>query len=323
MSPQTFREEYLVEVRPGRGQPLKLLALTGRPGVGKYACAQVLQQRGYSTIAFADALRKEVAAAWLVDERMLTHRQTKEWPILAMAPGMCGEPEFLAWCGRVHGGLQDPRSPRWALQNWATWRRESDPDYFVKIVARWINRQAGIGFNKIAITDLRFANEEAMLRNLGGQVIRVHRPDATQLNDDTAGHESEQQHQAIQADADITNDGSLEALAEAVMSCPLVMDLADWAREYSIRCETYDREVCTGPIGQDGAILPNGPREMALITRHAQTLRLELQRQARCSEREFRDALLRYELSSQSRIDLQAIALPLGVHDYGRHGDAA
>lgn len=313
--------EYLGHVSGLRNPPDRLIALTGRPGVGKDACAQVLQQQlGYRTIAFADALRKEVAAAWQVDERMLTHHQTKEWPILAMAPGMCSDPEFLAWCGSVHGRLQEPRSPRWAMQAWATWRRESDPYYFLKVVALWIGRQTGLGFTKLAITDLRFANELTMVREHGGRVIRVHRRDATQLNDDTAAHESEQFHHEIQADADIVNDGSLDALAEAVLSCPLVLDLADLAREYSIRCETYDRQVCTGPIGRDGAIMPADAHERSLISRHARSLRQELQRQARCSERDFAAAVGRYENSAQSRIDLQAIPLPLGIQDHRRAG---
>lgn len=196
-----------------------ILALTGHADVGKDTVAQVLAPRhGFISIAFADALRREVSQAWRIDARMLTHRPTKELPIPALAAGMCNEPGFVHWCVCCGESLAEPRSPRWVLQRWATYQRRFDASYYADIVARWIGRQIGSGWNRIVVTDLRDPVEERVLRGLGAHVVRVHRPDARPLAVDTAAHASEQ-HLRIKADADIVNDGSMEALAEATLAC--------------------------------------------------------------------------------------------------------
>lgn len=48
--------------------------------------------------------------------------------------------------------------------------------------------------------------------------------------------------------------------------------LHELARHYHTACEAYDRQVCTGFMGQDG-IMPANPREMALINRNAHLVR--------------------------------------------------
>ncbi|CAN7257582.1 hypothetical protein LJR084_001190 [Variovorax sp. LjRoot84] len=203
-----------------------ILALTGYPNVGKDTVASVLAPKhGFRSIAFADALRREVAEAWHIDQRMLTDRPTKEWPVPALAAGMCNVPGFLHWC--VDGGdsLFEPRSPRWALQRWATYQRRFDPEYYARIVERWIIRHVGSGWTRVVITDLRDPVEETVLRRLGAKVVRVHRHEVAPLPADTASHVSEQHHR-IKADADIVNDGSLEALAEATLRCVAELTLA-------------------------------------------------------------------------------------------------
>lgn len=51
------------------------------------------------------------------------------------------------------------------------------------------------------------------------------------------------------------------------------------AEGYHTRCETYDRTVCTGPVGRDG-ILPATDWERRKITRNALAVKRELQDQA-------------------------------------------
>ena len=196
-----------------------IIALTGRPGVGKDSIGDVLApQQGFARIAFADALRREVCEAWRIDLRMLTDRPTKELELPALAAGMCSDPAFMRWVADGGDSLTAPRSPRWTLQRWASFKRQFTPDYFARIVERWIRRQLGSGWNRIVITDLRDPLEEAMLRRLGAKVVRVHRPELAAMPADTAMHVSEQHHR-IKADADILNDGSLQALADAVLEC--------------------------------------------------------------------------------------------------------
>jgi len=199
-----------------------LIALTGHAGAGKDTAASFLvSAAGFQSIAFADAVRREIAAAWRIDERMLTDRSTKEWPIPALAVGMCGAPGFMAWCNCSGLSLTEPRSARWVMQNWGGWMVRTNRDHYALIVAHWVRRQIGTGWRRLVVTDLRFPNEEATLRALAPlakvQVVRVHRPGAgAALAADTAGHVSERIDR-IRADLDITNEGTLAGLAEQVL----------------------------------------------------------------------------------------------------------
>ena len=55
--------------------------------------------------------------------------------------------------------------------------------------------------------------------------------------------------------------------------------LHELATRYHTECESYDRTVCTGPMGRDG-IMPATPREMALINRNAHVVRKRLMEKA-------------------------------------------
>ena len=202
----------LEKTRLGRGDgPAARQRLLGE-------AVRLFAQQGFARIAFADALRREVAEAWRIDLRMLTDRPTKELELPALAAGMCSDPAFMRWVADGGDSLTAPRSPRWALQRWASFKRQFTPDYFARIVERWIRRQLGSGWNRIVVTDLHDPVEEAMLRRLGAKVVRVHRPELAAMPADTAMHVSEQHHR-IKADADILNDGSMQALADAVLEC--------------------------------------------------------------------------------------------------------
>lgn len=192
-----------------------ILALTGRPDVGKHTIGEILAAQGFASIAFANALRAEVAQAWRVDRRILADRPTKNTPLPSLAVGMCSEPGYMHWIAAGGESLTEPRSPRWTLQRWATYQRRYVPGYYAAIVERAIGRQLGCGWSRIVVTDLRDPIEEATLRRLGAIIVRVHRPDAMPLAVGNEAHESERRAAAIKADEDLVNDGSLQALAEA------------------------------------------------------------------------------------------------------------
>lgn len=194
-----------------------LLGFTGAAGSGKDSCAATLARYGFRSIAFADELRAEVAQAWRIDLRMLTDRDTKEWPIPALAIGNCGEGEFVRQMYGTGEDLTAPRSARWIMQRWGTeYRRAQDNDYWTTQVARWISRQRGSSVQRLCVTDVRFANEAHLVARLGGHVLRVHRPGlAGSLAGETARHVSEQSDAWSPADAPhevVHNDGDLEHL---------------------------------------------------------------------------------------------------------------
>jgi hypothetical protein len=198
-------------------QPI-LIGLTGAPLAGKDTTAHILAAAGFVSIAFADALRAELVHAWGVDHRTFTARATKEDPTDALAIQLCSDAGFLRLAASKGWNAAAPRSPRWAMQRWATeYRRGQREDYWRMRVEHWIHAQRLAGRQQIVITDVRFPDEAATLRRLGGWLVRVHRPSIeASMATDTRQHASEA-HTQLQADAEIHNDGDLEHLtAEAV-----------------------------------------------------------------------------------------------------------
>ena len=188
-----------------------LIGLTGAVAAGKDSAAAVLQRAGWRGMAFADALRIEVAEAWGVDIRTFTSRATKDRPLESLRAGCCMQKQFLAWLAYQGASLHDARSPRWVLQTWGRFRRDSDPHYWVTQVEHWICYQRSSGHHCIVITDVRMPIEALMLRRLDARLVRVHRPGPPPLAADTRSDETEQ-HAALQVDADLHNDGDLQHL---------------------------------------------------------------------------------------------------------------
>lgn len=56
-------------------------------------------------------------------------------------------------------------------------------------------------------------------------------------------------------------------------------NLHELATRYHTECESYDRTVCTGPMGRDG-IMPATPREIGLINRNANAVLKRLMEEA-------------------------------------------
>jgi hypothetical protein len=195
-----------------------LVGLTGAPGSGKDSCAEALRRHGYHSIAFADALRSELANAWRVDQRMFTNRATKETPLPALAIAMCMDSDFQQWALEADLDIVEPRSARWLMQRWGTeFRRlQFGVDYWSGVVRKAIESQRGRGAKFHVITDVRFANESELVASLGGKLLGVHRPDAARLAASTASHASETVAERLAVDGVIHNDGSLDALAGEV-----------------------------------------------------------------------------------------------------------
>jgi len=201
-----------------------LIALTGAAGVGKDSVAHILSGGGYRSIALADALRVEVAEVWGVPISLFTARGLKETPVPTLRAGYGMRVEWLRWCALKGISLHEPRSPRWLLQQFGSFRRGQRPDYWIQHVRVWIGTQQAQGHHDLVVTDCRYANEAAALREIGAQIVRVHRPGTQPLPVDTAQHESEQ-HTAIEADGDIHNTGTLADLSAEVWR--VVLQLAN------------------------------------------------------------------------------------------------
>lgn len=192
-----------------------LIGLTGRPGAGKDEAAKVLVRAGWRSIAFADALRIEAAQAWGIDIRLFADRSAKEAPTPQLQVHWCNNVKFHAWAEHTGLDLKCPRSPRWVMQAWGTWRRSINPTHWVQYVQTWVRTHRVTGSHGLVVTDVRLPNEAAMLRSHGAHLVRVHRPDLPALPAETASHESELHHR-LAVDDEMHNDGDLQHLQAEV-----------------------------------------------------------------------------------------------------------
>lgn len=69
------------------------------------------------------------------------------------------------------------------MVEWGKTARRFDPDYWVHRMLRDVARR---GCEHVAVTDVRYANEVAVVKSLGGEVIRVKRPGYGPANDEEA-----------------------------------------------------------------------------------------------------------------------------------------
>lgn len=202
-----------------------LLGLSGQAGSGKDTCAALLMQEGFRSVAFADALREEVAEAWRVDQRMLTDRLTKEYAIPALAIANCAEAGFIKAMDQLGEDLQAPRSARWVLQRWGTeYRRATNSNYWIYEALQRIRRLRAAGWHRICITDVRFFNEAHVVDSLGGAVVRVVRPDLPRLEASTVTHPSEA-GALPHSGGVVHNDGTLEQLHAELLR---VLQIIGW-----------------------------------------------------------------------------------------------
>lgn len=196
-------------------QPIALLGLTGKAAVGKNSCAAALNELGFTSIAFADAIRAEVASAWGIDERMLTERVTKETPLPGLAIARCNSDEFIEWAALQQLDTHQMRSPRWVMQRWGTeFRLAKNALHWINLLNQRIHRLTSGGIHRIVITDVRTQDEAAFVKLMGGHLARVHRQDGTSMASDTGTHETERTDH-IPVDFDIVNTSTLDSLRQA------------------------------------------------------------------------------------------------------------
>lgn len=194
---------------------MKLVALCAAAGAGKDTAADMLPAR---KLAFADTLYREVAGAFGVTVEWLQRREYKETPSSMLSLRECWPKcsDFL-WKLGIDGvkaedpGGDLPRSPRQILQWWGDYRRDQDPDYFVhgmRAVLRFCSPDT-------VITDVRFPNEAAMVRQLGGQIWQIRRPG---YEAGGTGHASDTAGDEFAPDRVVVNGGSLEDLRATVLA---------------------------------------------------------------------------------------------------------
>lgn len=178
------------------------LGLIGPAQSGKDSVARVLvEDYGYTRVAFADALREVALAA-----NPVIH-------IDRTGPYRLSETvDEFGW----EAAKARPEVRRLLQDLGVAVRQYVDPQAWVRAgMAK--AEVAHAGGRPCVFTDLRFLNEAHAIRvGLGGFLVRVRRPRSEALSGALASHVSETELAGYPAQYTITNDGSLDDLARAV-----------------------------------------------------------------------------------------------------------
>jgi hypothetical protein len=170
---------------------MTIIGITGKARSGKDTLARILLEMtpGAQQMSFASPIREFVARLIGVTVDDLQDGPFKEAPL----PELSG------------------KSPRQMMQTLGTeWGRDLiDPDLWIK-VARWeLGTLEAIGVPLVVFSDVRFDNEAAMIRSLGGAIVHLSRGAAGEIST----HVSEAGISSFsELDLSVNNDGDLKQL---------------------------------------------------------------------------------------------------------------
>lgn len=174
-------------------RPLVIVGLTGKARSGKDSAANALIQQGYIKMAFADPLKRALAA--LTGEVLNAYHSDELKEAVTPALGITRRK-----------GLQDLGT---AI------RTTFGSEAFVRLLQYDILR-GNPGHRYYVVSDVRYPNEAQALREMGGIIIQVSRPDHAGLTGLEALHSSEAGLPPEMIDGTVVNDGSLEDLYRKV-----------------------------------------------------------------------------------------------------------
>jgi hypothetical protein len=176
---------------------MKIIAICGKAGSGKDTIADYLSNEcNYTRMSFASSLKDAVSVVFNWDINMLNGLtdESRKWR----------EEVDSWWADR----LNIPHlTPRWILQHWGTddlCRAHFHDDIWI---ASLENKFRSFDAD-VVISDCRFPNEVAMIKQLNGKIINVTRN--TEFK--TSSHISENALLGIEYDHIIDNNSTLDEL---------------------------------------------------------------------------------------------------------------
>lgn len=182
-----------------------IIGLTGLKNSGKDTVgAYLIKEHGFERRAFADPGKKMIAS--MLDIGMWEIDKLKNDESCFVTLGNKNEPEikFVGQPAHMWSPIRE-QDFRAFLQNFF----ESAKVIFGEDV--WVNQVLPVdgfyGGKAIVLTDLRFHAEANRIKELGGYIMRIERPDVEQNH-----HRSEVEQHTIVADCTIRNDATIEDL---------------------------------------------------------------------------------------------------------------
>lgn len=166
---------------------MRLVGFSGCARSGKDTAARALLSRGWTRLAFADALKDDL--------RRMTCRALFE-------AGTTATDEFLdAW------DAENKELVRPLMVEHGRLMRLRDPGH-------WIRRaEAAMPAGDVAVTDVRYADEVSWIHRCGGIVVEIIRPGVTAANAEEA-----ESLKALSPDTTVINSRTVEELHRQVLA---------------------------------------------------------------------------------------------------------
>lgn len=175
---------------------MKLIGFTGRRRSGKDTAALALLDKGYALVKFADPLKAMI-------KTLLRNTGIEFHALNQFVEGDQKETPLGAICGK---------STRFAMQTLGTdWARQMiGDDIWIQIALK-----KAATLSAVVISDVRFPNEAAAIKRVGGTIIKIMRG---QPRNEADVHASETNIDTLESDHIIVNNSTIEALHNKVLS---------------------------------------------------------------------------------------------------------
>lgn len=147
-----------------------IIGIMGAVGSGKSSLAAELADSGYHSIAFADHLKDQCAAAFAVPRELFEKREIKNTPLHELKLMRCNDFRFISYLSdqrdidrTAQGYLLEPNTPRYIMQRYSDFIKAwtGEPDYYVKYLDTIVKKNR---WEKVCIPDVRFPAEVAYIR---------------------------------------------------------------------------------------------------------------------------------------------------------------
>lgn len=179
-----------------------IIGLSGYAQSGKDTAAEVLVDRGFKRVAFADVLRD---MAYAIDPivRVGSENDPDYETVIAFSP-LSNLIDIFGW----DVAKEDNDDVRRLLQRLGT---EAGRDILGENI--WVDTALSRAEGDIVVTDVRFPNEVRGIEERGGVVVRITRPGVGPKNT----HASETSLEDWEFEYTVLNDGSIEDLHQNLL----------------------------------------------------------------------------------------------------------